>query len=151
MNHRRTAVAATAAALMATMTLGACNRADRQEARTEGRQATAQASATVDDAAITTKVKAALLADDQVKGTQINVDTNGGTVKLTGTVDSATQVQRALEIAKGVNGVAKVENNLMASASAAPGMVPGTQPPGTAPSATPMPNSTTPPKSSYGK
>ena len=150
MNHRRTAVAATAA-LIATMTLGACNKADRQEARTEGRQATAQASAAVDDAAITTKVKAALLADDQVKGTQINVDTNGGTVKLTGTLDSATQVQRAMEIAKGVNGVQKVENNLTASASAAPGMVPGTQPPGTAPSATPMPNSTTPPKSSYGK
>ncbi|HET9023407.1 MAG TPA: BON domain-containing protein [Burkholderiaceae bacterium] len=151
MNHRRTAVAATAAALIATMTLGACNRADRQEARTEGRQATAQASAAVDDAAITTKVKAALLADDQVKGTQINVDTNGGTVKLTGTVDSATQVARAMEIARGVNGVQKVENNLTASASAAPGMVPGTQPPGTSPSATPMPNSTTPPKSSSGK
>jgi len=91
-------------------------------------------------------VKAALLADDQVKGTQINVDTNGGTVKLTGTVDSPAQVQRALEVAKGINGVQKVENNLAASANAAPGLVPGTQPPGTSPSATPMPNSSTPKK-----
>ena len=133
-------------ALAVTLAVGACSKADRQEAKTEGRQATAQASAAVDDAAITTKVKAALLADDQVKGTQINVDTNGGTVKLTGTVDSQAQVQRAVEVAKGINGVQKVDNNLVASANAAPGVVPGTQPPGTSPSATPMPNSATPKK-----
>ena len=145
MNQRKTAVGAAVAAVMAVMMLGACSEADRKEARTEGRQATNQASAAVDDAAITTKVKAALLADDQVKGTQINVDTNGGNVRLTGTVDSPSQVQRAIEIAKGVNGVQKVENNMVASASAAPGTVPGTQPPGTAPSATPLPNSATPP------
>lgn len=146
MKHSKTAVATVVAALMATVTLGACSREDRQEARTEGRQATSQASAAVDDAALTTKVKAALLADDQVKGTQINVDSNGGTVRLTGTVDTQTQLQRAVEVARGVQGVQRVESNLTASANAAPGMVPGTQPPGTAPSATPMPNSTTPSK-----
>ena len=91
-------------------------------------------------------VTLALVADDEVKGTQINVDTNGGTVKLTGTVDSQAQVQRAVEVAKGINGVQKVDNNLVASANAAPGVVPGTQPPGTSPSATPMPNSATPKK-----
>ena len=145
MKQNRTAVAA-ALAVIASMTMAACSDADRQQAKTEGRQATAQASAAVDDAAITTKVKAALLADDQVKGTQINVDTNGGTVRLTGTVDSQAQLARAVEIAKGVNGVQKVENNMTASASAAPGVVPGTQPPGTAASSTPMPNSATEPK-----
>jgi hyperosmotically inducible protein len=133
------AAVSTAAALMA------CSPADRQEAKTEGRQATAQASAAIDDAALTTKVKAALLADDQVKGTQINVDSNGGTVKLTGTVDSPTQVARAVEVAKGVQGVQKVENNLTASANAAPGVVPGTQPPGTSATATPAPNNTAAP------
>ena len=131
-------------ALAVTTALGACNKAERQEAKTEAQQAASRTSAAVDDAAITTKVKAALLADDQVKGTQINVDTNAGIVKLTGTVDSQAQVQRAVEVAKGVSGVQKVENNLAASANAAPGMVPGTQPPGTSPSATPMPNSATP-------
>jgi hyperosmotically inducible protein len=144
MNQRRTAVGAAVAAVMVAMTLGACSETDRKEARTEGRQATTQASAAVDDAAITTKVKAALLADDQVKGTQINVDTNGGNVRLTGTVDSQAQIRRAMEVAKGITGVQKVDNNLVASASAAPGAVPGTQPPGTAPSATPLPNSATP-------
>jgi hyperosmotically inducible protein len=150
MKQRRTAISAAAAALVATMTLAACSEADRQqarnEARTEGRQATNQASAAVDDAAITTKVKAALLADDQVKGTQINVDTDGGKVRLTGTVDSQSQIERAVQLARGVNGVQSVDSNLTASANAAPGLVPGTQPPGTSPAATPMPNSSTPQK-----
>lgn len=129
-------------AVAAAVALSACSRADRQEAQTEGRQAINQTSAAIDDAAVTTKVKAALLADDQVKGTQINVDTSGGTVRLTGTVDTPGQVARAMEIAKGVSGVQKVDNNLAASASAAPGMVPGTQPPGTSAGSTPMPNAT---------
>jgi hyperosmotically inducible protein len=145
MKHGKTAIASMVAATLV-ISLGACSREERQEARTEGRQATTQASAAVDDAAITTKVKAALLADDQVKGTQINVDTNGGTVRLTGTVDNQAQLQRAVEVAKGVQGVARVESNLTASANAAPGVVPGTQPPGTSPAATPMPNSETPKK-----
>lgn len=143
MNELRPSTVALLAAAAA-IALGACSPADRQEAQTEGRQATAQASAAVDDAAVTTKVKAALLADDQVKGTQINVDTSGGTVRLTGTVDTPAQVARAMQIAKGVSGVQKVENNLAASANAAPGMVPGTQPPGTSAGSTPMPNASTP-------
>jgi hyperosmotically inducible protein len=134
------------AAVLAALTLGACNRAERQEAKTEASQAVSKTSAAVDDASITTKVKAALLADDQVKGTQINVDTTGGTVKLTGTVDSQAQISRAMEVAKGVSGVQKVENNLVASAGAAPGIVPGTQPPGTSAASTPLPNSATPKK-----
>jgi hyperosmotically inducible protein len=131
---------------VSTLALSACNRADREQARTEGRQATNQASAVVDNAALTTKVKAALLADDQVKGTQINVDSENGTVKLTGTVDTPEQMRRAEEVARGVQGVQRVDNNLTASANAAPGMVPGTQPAGTSPASTPMPNDTTPPK-----
>ena len=133
----------------AVLVLGACNRSERQEVRTDAKQATSTATNTasnvVDNAALTTKVKAAFLADDMVKGTQINVDSNGGVVKLTGTVDNPAHVTRAVEIAKGVQGVTRVDNNLASSPSAAPGMVPGTQPPGTAPAATPVPNSTTPP------
>ncbi len=130
---------------MAAVALGACTRDERKEVRTEAKQATNTAASVVDNAALTTKVKTALLADDQVKGTQINVDSSDGIVKLTGTVDTPGQVSRAVEVAKGVQGVQRVENNLTASANAAPGLVPGTQPPGTAPAATPMPNSTTPP------
>ncbi len=138
---RAVVLAATAA-----LVLSACNKSERQEVRTEAKQATNTAAAVVDNATLTTKVKTALLADAQVKGTQINVDSNGGTVKLTGTVDTPAQVTRAVEVAKGVEGVQKVENNLTSSPNAAPGMVPGTQPPGTSPAATPAPNNTTPPK-----
>ena len=137
----RAVVVASAAVLV----LGACNRSERQEVKTEAKQATHTAANVVDHAALTTKVKTALLADDMVKGTQINVDSNAGVVKLTGTVDNPAHVTRAVEVAKGVQGVTRVDNNLTSSPSAAPGVVPGTQPPGTAPSATPMPNNTTPP------
>ena len=138
------AVVVTAAAALA---LAACSRSERQEVRTETKQATNATANVVDNAALTTKVKAALIADDTVKGTQINVDSSAGVVKLTGTVDTPTQMARAVEVAKGVQGVQRVESNLASSANAAPGVVPGTQPPGTAPTATPAPNSTTPPAS----
>ena len=140
--HTLRAVVVASAALLV---LGACNRSERQEVRTEAKQATNTAANVVDNAALTTKVKAALLADDMVKGTQINVDSAGGVVKLTGTVDNPAHVARAVEVAKGVQGVTRVDNNLTSSPSAAPGMVPGTQPPGTSPAATPAPNNTTPP------
>ena len=138
--HTLRAVVVTTAAVLV---LGACSRSEREEVRTEAKQATNATANVVDNAALTTKVKAALIADEMVKGTQINVDSNAGSVKLTGTVDSPAQVARAVEVAKGVQ---RVENNLVASASAAPGAVPGTQPPGTSPAATPAPNETTPPK-----
>lgn len=141
--HKLRAVVVTTAAVLV---LGACSRSEREEVRTEAKQATNATANVVDNAALTTKVKAALIADEMVKGTQINVDSNAGSVKLTGTVDSPAQVARAVEVAKGVQGVQRVENNLTASASAAPGVVPGTQPPGTSPAATPAPNETTPPK-----
>lgn len=140
--HTFRAVIITAAVALA---LGACSRSERQEVRTEAKQATNTAAGVVDNAALTTKVKAALIADAMVKGTQINVDSNAGVVKLTGTVDTPAQVTRAIEVAKGVQGVSRVDNNLTSSPNAAPGIVPGTQPPGTSPAATPAPNSTTPP------
>lgn len=130
---------------VAAVALGACSRDERQEVRTEAKQATNTAANVVDNAAMTTKVKAAFLADDMVKGTQINVDSNNGVVSLTGTVDSAAHKTRAEELAKGVSGVTSVQNNLAASANAAPGLVPGTQPAGTSPAATPAPNNMTPP------
>jgi hyperosmotically inducible protein len=68
--------------------------------------------AEVDDGMITTKVKTALLADDTVKGLDINVETAQGVVSLNGTVDSQTQVDMAAQVAKGVEGVKDVQNNL---------------------------------------
>lgn len=66
----------------------------------------------IDDATITTKVKAALIADETTKAHQINVDTNSGIVELGGFVDSDTAKNRASEVARGVSGVKEVRNDL---------------------------------------
>lgn len=66
----------------------------------------------VDDTAITIKVKAALLADDEVKGLAINVETSGGTVQLTGSAKSDSERQKAERLAKAVEGVSSVQNSI---------------------------------------
>jgi hyperosmotically inducible protein len=66
------------------------------------------------DAAVTAKVKTALLADPDVKALQIDVDTRDGVVTLRGSVSPPTNVERAVAIAKGVNGVKSVDNKLTA-------------------------------------
>ncbi|HMM74059.1 MAG TPA: BON domain-containing protein [Gammaproteobacteria bacterium] len=66
----------------------------------------------LDDTLVTTKVKAALVADPVTKAYQISVDTYKGKVKLSGFVDSAEAEQRAIEVARGVEGAADVEDAL---------------------------------------
>ncbi len=66
----------------------------------------------VDDAAITTKVKSALLADQGLSGLSISVETFKGRVQLSGFVNSAEQMERAVKVAQGVSGVRAVENKL---------------------------------------
>ena len=64
------------------------------------------------DTAITSQVKAKLLADDIVPSREVTVETRAGTVHLSGTVDSRQQADRAADIAKAVSGVKNAENNL---------------------------------------
>lgn len=71
--------------------------------------------ATAKDATITAKVKAKLLADDDIAGMKIDVDTRNQVVALKGTVSSAVQMARAEAIAAKVDGVTKVENHLVVS------------------------------------
>lgn len=85
---------------------------------TEAEQAADTVGNAIDDGVITTKVKSALLADDTVKGLDINVDTMGGAVTLNGTVDNQAQADRAVEVAKGIEGVASVQSNLVVNDSA---------------------------------
>lgn len=66
----------------------------------------------VDDAAITAKVKSALIANPLTKAHQINVDTENSTVALSGFVDSDAAKKEAAKVAQGINGVASVENKL---------------------------------------
>lgn len=66
----------------------------------------------VDDSVITTKVKSSLLADDQVKGMDISVETRNAEVTLSGQVESQAQADRAIELTKAVEGVAAVNNQM---------------------------------------
>jgi osmotically-inducible protein OsmY len=66
----------------------------------------------VDDSVITTKVKSQLAGDDFLKSFEISVETYKGVVQLSGFVDSQTAVNRAGEIARGVQGVSPVKNSL---------------------------------------
>jgi osmotically-inducible protein OsmY len=67
----------------------------------------------VDSAAITSKVKAALLGDSGLKSFEISVDTFKDVVKLTGVVNSDQVKARAGEIAAGVSGVRSVQNEII--------------------------------------
>lgn len=64
------------------------------------------------DTATTSEVKAKLLADDVVPSRHIKVETTDGVVQLSGNVESAAQSERAESIAKAVDGVKSVKNDI---------------------------------------
>jgi len=68
---------------------------------------------TVDDAAITAKVKSQLLSDPAVSGLNVNVTTFKGQVQLSGYVDSTDQRANAEQLTRGVSGVQSVSNDLI--------------------------------------
>lgn len=71
-----------------------------------------KAGAAVGDAATTTKIKAAFLAESTIKSMDINVDTVDGVVTLTGSTDTKESSQKAAEIAGAIENVKKVNNEL---------------------------------------
>ncbi|MBP9147653.1 MAG: BON domain-containing protein [Rhodoferax sp.] len=66
----------------------------------------------IDDSVVTTRVKSALLADNDVKGFEISVETRKGEVMLSGFVDNQNQLDRALTVARMAEGVKSVDNKL---------------------------------------
>jgi len=86
--------------------------ADKPTMKEKVEQKTEQAKTGVSDSWVTSKTKIALFADDRVKGRQVHVETKDGVVMLRGKVDSAEAKSAALEIAKGIEGVKNVKNEL---------------------------------------
>ena len=78
-------------------------------AGTEERASTGQF---IDDRTITAKIKTKLLQDPKTEGLKINVDTVKGRVPLSGFVASQEEKSRAEELARSVDGVISVDNNL---------------------------------------
>jgi hyperosmotically inducible protein len=94
-------------ALLATLmgaglALGGCASTDTQRGTGE----------TIDDAAITAKVKAALVDNDVVEAGEVNVTTYRGVVQMSGFVDSNEEKTQATQAAKSVSGVKDVRNDL---------------------------------------
>lgn len=89
---------------------------DNQD-RHEGGSVTHQAGAMIDEATVTASVKARLLADERTQGFDINVNSAAGpqgvTVMLEGTAPTWDSKRAATEVARQVNGVQKVKNNLV--------------------------------------
>lgn len=89
------------AALLMT-TLGGC-------AATSTHESTGQY---IDDTAVTTSVKAAILNEPTLKVAEINVETFKGEVQLSGFVRSPENITTAMNIARGVRGVRSVKNDM---------------------------------------
>lgn len=74
---------------------------------------TGQKSGTyMDDSVITSKVKTEMTTDKEVKAHNINVNTTGGIVTLTGTAATTQEREKAVQIARGVAGVKSVQNDI---------------------------------------
>lgn len=67
----------------------------------------------VSDSWITTKIKADFLADDDIKGLDINVTTTNGVVTLAGLLDSQALVDKAVAVAQGTKGVKSVDGTTL--------------------------------------
>lgn len=66
----------------------------------------------VDDAYLTTKVKAAIVSEPDLKATEIHVETFQGTVQLSGFVSTREAAARADAVARNVEGVKMIKNDL---------------------------------------
>lgn len=79
-------------------------------APTETKRSTGQY---LDDKTVSTKVKAALVRDEGLKGaTDVEVETFRGTVQLSGFVDSKEMADKAVAAARSVEGVEAVKNDM---------------------------------------
>lgn len=86
-------------------------------AEATAREATADAKAAIDDATITAKVNATLAKDPDLSAVKINVDTVNGKVTLNGPAPTTVARDRAETLAKSVEGVTAVNNQLVVTAS----------------------------------
>lgn len=105
--------------LIGSLAATGCSRQDAAETRQQAAQAGQTVTAEAGDAWVTTKVEARFFASPEVKGRHIDVDTRNGVVTLTGQVDTDATRQQALALARDVDGVREVRDQLRVAAPAA--------------------------------
>lgn len=86
---------------------------DTSSSGTSGTSSRSSAGAVIEDSIVSTKVKTALLADEDIKGTDIVVETKKGEVLLSGFVKNQAQIDKAVKVASAVEGVKKVDNKMV--------------------------------------
>jgi len=106
------ALALSAALALALAACASDNKSSTSSSGGTSGSTTSDISQATKDATLTAKVKSALAADVGLSTLKIDVDSAGNTVTLKGTVDSADKKQRAEEVARKVDGVATVRNQL---------------------------------------
>ena len=126
----RTRTMITLATAVAALSLAACDRADDRtvgqrvdsavnkteqaaaEVKQEAREVTSSVKSAVNDASITASVNAELARDSELSAVRIDVDTSAGKVALKGTAPTTEARERAARLARGVDGVTEVDNQL---------------------------------------
>lgn len=104
-------ILSTTAVALAAFALAGCDRgADSNTGGTPGSSATVGTA--IDDTVLTTNVKTALMASENVRSLNIDVETDNGVVQLSGEVGSQVQVDQALMVARSISGVREVQNRL---------------------------------------
>lgn len=73
----------------------------------------AQAQQVLNEGSLTARIKSKMALDDMVKASSIDVDTNGTEVTLSGTVNSAAERDKALQLARETAGVTAVRDRLV--------------------------------------
>lgn len=101
--HTHALLVASLLALGAAAGLGGCAVTDRQSS----------VGNYVDDTAITSKVKAKFAEDQAVSAMRLSVETLKGTVQLSGFATSEAEKARAAQIARNVDGVRAVRNDII--------------------------------------
>jgi hyperosmotically inducible protein len=100
-------------ALLTGLLLTGCDRAPKSVVASEPSvPATTTIGNDIDDTVLTTKVKAALLGDQALKGFDIKVETRKGVVQLSGFVETQALIDQAVSLARNVSGTKNVENSM---------------------------------------
>ena len=97
---------------------GGCDRQDVHKLESRAEQQIERAVPAIEDAAITGKVKALLIAAPEISGTDVDVSTEQHVVRLSGHTPTAAARERAESLARGVDGVKDVRNGIVVSAKA---------------------------------
>jgi hyperosmotically inducible periplasmic protein len=97
--------------------LGLCLLANAASSDTAPTAHSDSVGAAISDSAITTKVKANFLGDERLKGSHIKVTTTNGVVTLTGSATGSDSKAAAEDIAKDVDGVKSVDDELTSPSS----------------------------------